>query len=89
MVPFFFLAGSVGVYLYSFTTLITYDRSNGQTPEFQMAMGLLLTVSIPKLAVILILFGEDMYRGVFKLISAIASGETKPLVGRRKFYFSK
>ena len=85
LVPFFFLAGSVGVYLYSFTTLITYDRSNGQTPEFQMAMGLLLTVSIPKLAVILILFGEDMYRGVFKLISAIASGETKPLVGRRKF----
>ena len=85
LVPFFFLAGSVGVYLYSFTTLITYDRSNGQTPEFQMAMGLLLTVSIPKLAVILILFGEDMYRGVFKLISAIASGETKPLAGRRKF----
>ena len=85
LVPFFFLAGSVGVYLYSFATLITYDRSNGQTPEFQMAMGLLLTVSIPKLAVILILFGEDMYRGVFKLISAIASGETKPLAGRRKF----
>jgi predicted MPP superfamily phosphohydrolase len=45
----------------------------------------LLTFSIPKLVVILVLFGEDMYRGVFKLISAISSGETTPLAGRRNF----
>ncbi|AUC85438.1 phosphoesterase [Polaribacter sp. ALD11] len=85
LVRFLFLATSVGVYLYSFITIFGYDRSNGQTPQFQMAMGLLLTVSIPKLVIILILFGEDMYRWILKLISAISSGDTKPLVGRRKF----
>jgi predicted MPP superfamily phosphohydrolase len=82
---FLFLAISMVVYLYSFIIIFSYDRSNGQTPQFQMAMGLLLTVSIPKLFVILILFGEDMYRGVLKLISVVSSGETKPLVGRRNF----
>jgi len=85
LVRFSFLAVSLVVYLYSFIVIFSYDRSNGQTPEFQMAMGVLLTFSIPKLVVILVLFGEDMYRGVFKLISAIASGETKPLAGRRNF----
>jgi predicted MPP superfamily phosphohydrolase len=85
LVRFSFLAVSLVVYLYSFIVIFSYDRSNGQTPEFQMAMGVLLTFSIPKLVVILVLFGEDMYRGVFKLISAISSGETKPLAGRRNF----
>ena len=85
LLRFFFLAASIGIYIYSFIVLITYDRSNGQTPEFQMAMGLLLTASIPKLVVIFVLFGEDLYRGVLKLISAISSGETESLAGRRKF----
>ena len=85
LVRFLFLGSSMVAYLYAIITIFTYDRSNGQTPQFQMAMGVLLTVSIPKLVVICILFGEDMYRGVLKLISAISSGETKSLVGRRKF----
>jgi predicted MPP superfamily phosphohydrolase len=85
LVRFLFLGISMVAYLYAIITIFTYDRSNGQTPQFQMAMGALLTVSIPKLVVIFILFGEDMYRGVLKLISAISSGETKSLVGRRKF----
>ena len=85
LVRFLFLGISMAAYLYAIITIFTYDRSNGQTPQFQMAMGVLLTVSIPKLVVICILFGEDMYRGVLKLISAISSGETKSLVGRRKF----
>ncbi|WP_298767213.1 metallophosphoesterase [uncultured Polaribacter sp.] len=84
IIRFSFVAISIAVYLNFFFTLITYDRSNGQTPQFQMAMGLLLTISIPKLVVILVLFGEDIYRGVLKLITTM-TGETKPLVGRRKF----
>jgi hypothetical protein len=85
LVRFLFLGISMVAYLYAIITIFTYDRSNGQTPQFQMAMGALLTVSIPKLVIICILFGEDMYRGVLKLISAISSGETRSLVGRRKF----
>ena len=82
---FGFLFVSIGVYSYSFFTFFTYDRSNGQTPQFQMAMGLLLTFLIPKLVLVIILFGEDLYRWMVKGISAISNNETQPLAGRRKF----
>ncbi len=85
IIKFSFLLLSIAVYINFFITVFTYDRSNGQTPQFQMAMGLLLTVSIPKLVVIIMLFGEDVYRWIVKLISAISSNETQPLAGRRKF----
>ena len=65
--------------------MITYDRSQGQTPQFQMAMGTMLTVLLPKLAILCILFGEDVYRWILKLFSVISSGETQPLADRRKF----
>ncbi|WP_397445336.1 metallophosphoesterase [Polaribacter sp. R77954] len=84
-IRFSFLAVSIAVYIYFFITVITYDRSKGQTPQFQMAMGVLLTFSIPKLFVILVLFGEDVYRWIVKVISAISGSETQPLAGRRKF----
>ncbi|MFT4575752.1 MAG: putative MPP superfamily phosphohydrolase, partial [Polaribacter sp.] len=76
---------SIAIYINFFITILTYSRSDGQTPQFQMAMGLLLTVSIPKLVIIMLLFGEDFYRWILKLISAISNGETKSLGGRRKF----
>lgn len=85
IIRFSFLAISIAVYIYFFITLLTYDRSKGQTPQFQMAMGVLLTFSIPKLFVILVLFGEDVYRWIVKAISAIFSSETQPLESRRKF----
>ena len=79
------LGGSVLVYINFIYTALTYDRSNGQTPQFQMAMGLLLTVVIPKLCIVIILFGEDVYRWIVKGISTVFGPETKPLEGRRKF----
>ena len=85
LLRFSYIAISVAVYMYFFITILTYDRSKGQTPEFQMAMGILLSFSIPKLVIVFVLFGEDMYRWVLKLFSAISSSETQSLVGRRKF----
>ncbi|WP_036827600.1 metallophosphoesterase [Polaribacter sp. Hel1_85] len=85
IIRYSFLLVSVAVYINFCVTMLTYSRSDGQTPQFQMAMGLLLTVSIPKIVIIMLLFGEDVYRGILKLFSAISSGETKPLVGRRRF----
>ena len=82
---FGFLALSVLVYLNFLYTALTYDRGNGQTPRFQMAMGLLLTFIIPKIFIVLLLFGEDMYRWIVKLISKFSSSETQPIPGRRKF----
>jgi predicted MPP superfamily phosphohydrolase len=76
---------SIAVYANFAYVALTYDRSQGQTPQFQMAMGVLLTVLIPKLVVLIFMFGEDIYRWILKLLSAILSGETKPLAGRRNF----
>ena len=84
-VRFSFLAVSAAVYINFFITMLTYDRGNGQTPQFQMAMGLMLTFAIPKLVVIIFLFGEDIYRWIVKLISVVSSGETKSIPSRRKF----
>ena len=84
-VRFSFLAVSAAVYINFFITMLTYDRGNGQTPHFQMAMGLMLTFAIPKLVVIIFLFGEDIYRWIVKLISVVSSGETKSIPSRRTF----
>ena len=76
---------SLAAYLNFFYVAFTYDRTQGQTPQFQMAMGIMLTVLIPKLVILIIMFGEDIYRWILKVISAISSAETKPLPSRRKF----
>ena len=76
---------SIAVYAIFVYVALTYDRTQGQTPQFQMAMGILLTVLIPKLVVLIFMFGEDIYRWILKLISAVTSGNTTPLAGRRKF----
>lgn len=86
VVRFSYIAISVAVYTYFLVTIFTYDRGKGQTPEFQMAMGILLSFSIPKIVIVFVLFGEDMYRWILKLISVISSSETQPLAGRRKFF---
>ena len=79
------LIASLLVYGNFIYVTLTYDRTQGQTPYFQLAMGLMLTVLIPKLIILIVMFGEDIYRWILKLISAISSEETKPLAGRRKF----
>jgi len=76
---------SIAVYANFAYVALTYDRGQGQTPQFQMAMGVLLTVLIPKLVVLIFMFGEDIYRWILKLISAITSGNTTPLASRRNF----
>jgi predicted MPP superfamily phosphohydrolase len=76
---------NIAVYVYFLFTILTYSRSDGQTPQFQLAAGLLLTFLIPKLVIVIMLFGEDIFRGIVKVISMISPSETQPLAGRRKF----
>lgn len=73
------------IYLNFFYTIFTTPRSAGQTKAFQWAFGLLLTVSIPKIVILLFMFGEDAVRVIQKFISYLSAGETKVLAGRRKF----
>lgn len=76
---------NIAIYVFFLFTILTYNRSDGQTPQFQLAAGLLLTFLIPKLVIVIMLFGEDIYRWIVKGISAISASETQPLAGRRKF----
>ncbi|TYQ00296.1 hypothetical protein C7447_101906 [Tenacibaculum adriaticum] len=77
----------IGVFAYVnfFITIFGYERSDGQTKEFQWAVGLLLLALLPKLIIVFFMFGEDIVRGAQKGISYFSPGETEALAGRRKF----
>lgn len=79
------LLPSLLAYLNFYWVLFTSDRSDGQTKQFQWAVGFLLVVLLPKILLVLVLLGEDIVRWVRKGISAVASSPTRELGGRRKF----
>ncbi|WP_428741593.1 metallophosphoesterase [Tenacibaculum sp.] len=72
-------------YLNFFYIIFTYDRSSGQTREFQWAFGMLLLAMLPKLIILVMMFGEDVVRGIQKGISFFSREETKTLASRRSF----
>ena len=73
------------VYVNFFYVVFSSDRSSGQTKQFQWAFGMLLLVLIPKLIILLFMFGEDIVRWIQKGVSYLSSNETKALAGRRTF----
>ncbi len=76
---------SIAIYLHFFYIIFTTPRTAGQTKEMQWAIGLMLTILIPKLFMMVVLFGEDAFRWIKKAISYFSEGETTSLAGRRKF----
>ena len=73
------------VYIQFFITIYTKSPSDGQTPQFQYSFGLLLLFVIPKLILICVLFGEDIYRITMKLFRLTSASEIKSMPDRRKF----
>jgi len=76
---------ALAIYLNLFYTIYSTPRSAGQTKGFQLAAGLLLTFLIPKIVIVLVMFGEDITRLFQKLISFVSSSETQPMASRRLF----
>lgn len=76
---------AIAIYAYLFYVLFTTPRTAGQTKGFQMAVGFLLTFLIPKAVILLVMFGEDIFRGASTLISRFGASETQPMAGRREF----
>lgn len=85
IIKWFWLLLSVGVYVNFLYVIFTTPRSAGQTTQFQFAAGMMLTALIPKLIILVVLFGEDLVRWIQKLISWFGSSPTQPISGRRKF----
>ena len=73
------------VYLNLLYVIFATPSNSGQTSQFQMATGMMITILIPKLFILTVLFGEDIIRVIQKIISWIGSSSTQPIPGRRKF----
>ncbi|CAI8435778.1 MAG: 3',5'-cyclic adenosine monophosphate phosphodiesterase CpdA [Flavobacterium sp. SCGC AAA160-P02] len=85
MIKWFWLLIGILIYLNLLYVIFATPRSSGQTKEFQMAVGMLITILIPKVFILIVLFGEDVVRLCYKIISWIGSSPTQPIAGRRKF----
>lgn len=76
---------SVVVYSQFFYTLFSWSREDGQTRSFQYSFGLVLLFLIPKIIMLIVMFGEDIYRVLVKGYRFVSSSDIKTLPGRRKF----
>jgi predicted MPP superfamily phosphohydrolase len=85
IIKYAWLAFGVLAYLNFFYVILSSDRTSGQTRQFQWAAGFMLLALLPKLFVLLVMFGEDIIRIAQKGMSYFTSESVKPLPGRRKF----
>ena len=68
--------------------LVTLDRSAGLQTKINLAIGLFLTIYIPKIAIMILMFGEDIIRvpqALYRYFSTGGTAETGYLPSRRTF----
>jgi len=75
------------VYVYVFYTIFNFDRKIGQTKQSLFALGLLLTVYLPKIVLATIMFGEDVFRFMSGVANYFIEYDNREsfLPSRRKF----
>lgn len=73
------------IYVPFLIVLFTYSRANGQTSSFQYAFSLLLVFLLPKVILVVSMFGEDVYRMLVKGVRMLGSSDVKSMPSRRKF----
>ncbi len=84
-VKIIWVLAALAIYINLFYTVYSTPRSAGQTIRFQLAAGFLLTFLIPKLVIVIMMFGEDAVRLVQKTVSYVSPGTTQPIPSRRLF----
>ncbi len=85
VLAFVWIVVALLIYVQFFTMIFTYSRAEGQTKGFQYSFSILLLFLLPKLVLLLAMFGEDIYRVFVKLIRVVTASETRSLPGRRAF----
>jgi len=73
------------VYIPFLIVFLNYSRADGQTKGFQYAFSLLLMFLLPKVILLVIMFGEDVYRVIVKGIRMFGNSEVTSIPTRRKF----
>ncbi|CAL2059673.1 metallophosphoesterase [Tenacibaculum sp. 190524A05c] len=85
LIKYGWLAFGALAYLNFFYVIFSSDRTSGQTRQFQWAAGFMLLALLPKLFILIVMFGEDVFRYIQKGISFFSSETTQSVAGRRKF----
>jgi uncharacterized protein len=78
---------SLIAFVYIFYTIFNYDRKVGQTHRSLFALGLMLTIYLPKMVLTVFMFGEDVVRFIAGSINYFIEYDNSPdfLPSRRKF----
>ncbi len=85
IIRWIWILSAVAIYAYFLYVLYVTPRSAGQTNTFQLAAGFMITFLIPKLLLVVIMFGEDVFRIFRKGYSWVSPGETADFESRRIF----
>tara|TARA_B100000795_G_scaffold261403_1_gene238154 strand:- start:339 stop:1562 length:1224 start_codon:yes stop_codon:yes gene_type:complete len=84
IIKWIWLVIGIVVYVNFLYVIFTTPSSAGQTKELQMAMGIMITILIPKIFILIVLLGEDLVRWFQKIISLLGNSPTQSIAGRRK-----
>ncbi|RXG29404.1 metallophosphoesterase [Leeuwenhoekiella palythoae] len=76
---------SLGVLAFLVYTLSTLDRSKGITTDEMYVFGWFLVFFVPKLLLVLFMFGEDLIRLIVGAFTALSGKESFHMPSRRKF----
>lgn len=81
-----YIALSLFLFLFIIYSFTQFDRSVGQTKQTLFTMGLMLLIYVPKIVMMLVLFGEDLYRALVGSVKYFVDyGNGDFLQSRRKF----
>lgn len=81
-----YLAISLLIFLYIMYSFTQFDRSTGQNRQTLFTMGLLLITYLPKLILLAVMFGEDIYRVTVGIMREfLGNSQESFLPDRRKF----
>lgn len=78
------IALSLAIYINLFLQIFI-SQAFTQSSAQQWTIGIFFLVLIPKIVIMLMMFGEDIVRWFLKALSFFTQSDVKPLAGRRKF----
>lgn len=81
-----YLSISLLIFVYIMYSFTQFDRSTGQNRQTLFTMGLLLITYLPKLIILVVMFGEDIYRITVGIMREfLGNSQESFLPDRRKF----
>lgn len=80
---------SIGVLLFMIYGFLSFDRSSGPNVMFQVLIAAVILFLVPKLVLIIVLFGEDVWRFIFGVYHKISGSETSDFLSSRRKFISQ